>query len=48
MSFNQLRLVLYEVFEQRLFIKQFKTEDLKHYKKCINSELKKRGCLLLN
>lgn len=42
MSFNQLRLLLYEVFAQRLVIKQFKTKDLMHYKKCIDLELKKR------
>lgn len=46
MSFNQLRLLLYEVFESRLIIKQFKTKDLKHYKKCIDLELRKRGDLL--
>lgn len=43
MSFNKLRLLLYEVFESRLIIKQFKTKDLKHYYKCIKLELKKRG-----
>ena len=43
MSFNELCLLLYEVFESRLIIKQFKTKDLEHYKKCIDLELKKRG-----
>lgn len=42
MSFNQLRLLLYDVFESRLVIKQFKTKDLMHYYECIKLELNRR------
>ena len=43
MSFNELRLFLYNVFENRIIMEEFRTIDLMHFKKCICTELRKRG-----
>ncbi len=43
MSFNELRKLLFVVFESRIIIRQFKTSELLHHCNCIQHELLKRG-----
>lgn len=42
MKILELRNLLYYVFENRILMKKFKKDDLIHYKKCIDLELKNR------
>lgn len=42
MTFFNFRSLLYYFFESRISISNFSSDDLKHFKDCINLELKRR------
>lgn len=46
MDIVKIRLILNVIFENRIIMKNLKTKYLKHYKECIDLELKKREHVL--